>query len=344
MQLNVCMSYMKKQTRQFLVVAVILALAAVLVPTLSSHYVITVVNGALVFYVGCLGICVMLGYGGMVSFATISFMGFGAYMSANLSLKAGMPFLICMLGAMVFAGFCALVIGAILLRLSGTFFTFSTVALVLIVYDLFTNLRTLTGGPDGMGGIPPFNIGSFVADTSPKNFYFLFVASILAALFVHRLKYTNLGRRHAAVRDNEIAAATMGVDVYRTKVTAFVIAGVLSGLSGSLMVHNYHFVGSSSFVFDQSTTMVIMAMLGGVSHPGGVFLGTMIITMLPEWLKPLQEYIRLFYGLGVMLLMVFMPAGLWGLGEQISTRLKERFHLSRKTRIGADDASPKEVV
>jgi hypothetical protein len=65
---------------------------------------------------------------------------------------------------------------------------------------------------------------------------------------------------------------------------------------------------------------------------------------LPEWLKPLQEYIRLFYGLGVMLLMVFMPAGLWGLGEQISTRLKERFHLSRKTRIGADDASPKEVV
>ena len=337
-------SNMKRRIIKILVVVAILALAAVLVPTISSHYVITVVNGALVFYVGCLGICVMLGYGGMVSFATITFMGLGAYMSANLSLKAGMPFLVCVLGSMIFAGLCALIIGAILLRLSGTFFTFSTVALVLIAHDLFTNLRSLTGGPDGMGGIPPFNIGSFVADTAADNFYFLFVAGLLAALFVHRLKYTNLGRRLAAVRDNEIAAATMGVDVYRTKVVAFIIAGVLSGLSGSLMVHNYHFVGSTSFVFDQSTTMVIMAMLGGVSHPGGVFLGTMIITMLPEWLKPLQEYIRLFYGLGVMLLMVFMPTGLWGLGEQLSARFKERFHLTRKTLIGSDDASSEEMI
>ena len=307
---------------------------AIIVPAFSSHYILTVVNGALVFYVGSLGICVMLGMGGMVTFATITFMGLGGYMSANLSLKLGMPFLVCMMGSMLFAGICALVIGAILLRLSGTFFTFATVALVQIAHGLFTNLRQITGGPDGMGGIASFNIGSIVAKTSKMNFFFLYIASLLAALFVLRLKSTNLGRRLAAVRDNEIAASVLGVNVYRTKIAGFVIAGVLAGLAGSLMVHNYHFIGSSSFVFEQSATTVIMAIIGGISHPGGIFLGTMIITMLPEWLKPLQEHIRLVYGIGVMLMMIFMPTGLWGLGQNIVAAVKIRFNIGKKQYIG----------
>lgn len=323
-----------KKILPVLLSVIITALAFVIIPQASSVYVLTVLNGALIFFVACLGICVMLGMGGMVSFATITFMGIGAYASANLSLRMGLPFLVCALGSIIVSVIFAIIIGSILLRLSGTFFTFSTVALVQIAHSLFTNLRKITGGPDGMGGIAPFNFGSWVADTPTKNFYVLFIFSVLCILFIMRLKNTNLGRRLYAVRDNEIAAAVMGVDVYRTKVTGFVIAGALAGLAGSLLVHNYHFVGSSSFVFDQSTTMVIMAMLGGVSNPGGVLLGTLIITILPEWLKPLQEYIRLIYGLGVMLLMVFMPTGLWGLGTKIVDWVKERFKLGNKTLVG----------
>jgi len=318
------------------VFVLVLALAFILIPRLSSVYVLTVLNGALIFFVACLGICVMLGMGGMVSFATITFMGIGAYTSANLSLLLKLPFMACMLGAVLLSALFALVIGSILLRLSGTFFTFSTVALVQIAHGIFTNLRSVTGGPDGMGGIATFNFGPLMAKTPFQNFYVLFIFGLLCALFVAHLRNTNLGRRLYAVRDNEIAAAVMGVDVYRTKVIAFVIAGALAGVAGSLLVHNYHFVGSSSFVFDQSTTMVIMAMLGGISHPGGILLGTILITMLPEWLKPLQEYIRLFYGLGVMLLMVFMPTGLWGLGSQISAKVKEKYRLGHKTLVGCE--------
>lgn len=304
------------------------------VPSVSSVYMMTVLNGAIIFYVACLGITVMLGMGGMVSFAAISFMGIGAYASANLSLKLGVPTIVSMLGAILVSMLAALIIGAVLLRLSGTFFTFSTVALVQISYSIFTNWKEVTGGPDGMGGISTFEFFGVKAVKPNENYMVLLTVGILCALFVLRLKKTNLGRALSSVRDNEIAAKIMGVNVYRTKLAAFVIAAALAGLAGSLMIHNHHFVAATSFTFDQSTTFVIMAMLGGVSNPFGVFMGTVLITMLPEWLKPLQEYIRLVYGLGVMLLMVFMPMGLWGLFTGWVKKLKAKFKIGHKVMIG----------
>ena len=333
---------MKKKLNANTLILAGASLAALLVmylvvPNTSSVYIMTVLNGALIFYVACLGITVILGMGGMVSFAAITFMGVGAYTSANLTLKLGVPTIASMLGAVAVSMALALVIGAILLRLKGTFFTFATVALVQISYSIFTNWKAVTGGPDGMGGIATFEFFGVKAVKPNENYMVLLTVGILCALFVLRLKKTNLGRALSSVRDNEIAAKIMGVNVYRTKLAAFVIAAALAGLAGSLMVHNYHFVGSSSFTFDQSTTFVIMAMLGGVSNPFGVFLGSVLISMLPEWLKPLQEYIRLVYGLGVMLLMVFMPMGLWGLFTSWVKKFKAKLKLGQKTVVGASE-------
>lgn len=326
---------MKK--RQLLSLAAALAgivLCYLVVPKVSNAYMMTVINSALIFYVACLGIAVILGMCGMVSFAAISFMGTGAYATAVFSMKLGLPIAVSIIGAMVVSGAIALLVGMVLLRLKGTFFTFSTVALVQITYSIFMNWRQVTGGPDGIAGVPNFSFAGFQAKTSVQNFYVLVSVCFLCAIVVARLRKTNLGRAMSSVRDNEIAAQVMGVDVYKTKVIAFVIAAVLAGLAGALMTHNNHFVGASSFTFDQSTTFVIMSMLGGIGSVGGVFVGTILITMLPEWLKPLQEYIRLFYGLGIILLMVFMPLGLSGLGSSILKRVKTRLHLARRTRIG----------
>lgn len=306
----------------------------VLVPNASDVYIITVLNSALIFYVACLGINIMLGMGGMVSFAAIAFIGIGAYTSANCNLKLGLNPFVSMFISILVAGVMAFLAGLVLLRLQGTFFTFSTVALVQIAYSIFTNWKEVTGGPDGMGGISPFQLGSLKAVTPVQNYYILFTLCVLCCLFVLRLKKTNLGRALSSVRDNEIAAKVMGVNVYMTKVIAFMIAGMLAGLAGGMMVFNYHFVGSSSFTFDQSLTLIIMTMLGGVFNPIGVFLGTVLITMLPEWFKPLQEYIRLFYGLGVMFLMVFMPMGLWGSLTHWGKLLQNKLHLGHKTLIG----------
>lgn len=139
---------------------VTLALAAYLVlPNHLGKYMMTVMNSALIYFVVCLGIQVILGMGGMVSFAAISFMGVGAYATAIFSMRAGLPILLSVAGAMVISALFALLIGMVLLRLKGTFFTFSTVALVQITYSVFNNWRAVTGGPDGIAGVPNFSIG-----------------------------------------------------------------------------------------------------------------------------------------------------------------------------------------
>lgn len=210
---------------------VTLALAAYLVlPNHLGKYMMTVMNSALIYFVVCLGIQVILGMGGMVSFAAISFMGVGAYATAIFSMRAGLPILLSVAGAMVISALFALLIGMVLLRLKGTFFTFSTVALVQITYSVFNNWRAVTGGPDGIAGVPNFSIGGLQAKTSDQNYLVLLTAAILCALVVVRLRKTNLGRALSSVRDNEIAAQVMGVNVYKTKVTAFVIAAIFAGL------------------------------------------------------------------------------------------------------------------
>ena len=317
----------------------ILLLAAALfvylaVPNIASEYVITVINGALVLYIAALGISVILGMCGQISFAAPAFMGVGGYASANLCIHLGLPVILAILCAVIISVITAIVIGLILMRLEGTFFAFSTVALVVISYNVFNNWKVVTGGPNGIAAIPAFSLGGLEASTFSDNYIVLITFVILSAVIAIRLGRSTLGRSMNAVRDNEIAAQVMGVKVYQTKVIAFTIAGALAGLAGALMVHNNHFVVSTYFTFDQSITLIIMAMLGGVTSPSGVFLGTILITMLPELLKPIQEYIRLVYGVGVMLLMIFMPMGLWGTLKNLFKKIKTRFNLGKTTMVG----------
>lgn len=344
------MTMMKHVRRRFSpkVIAIIFAFLGVFtiiyiaVPNISGAYAITVLNGALIYYVACLDISIMLGMCGLVSFAAVPFMGIGGYASAIISTRLGLNSMVSMLAAVMITMLIALIIGLILMRLNGTFFTFSTIALVQISFGIFNNWKSLTGGPNGLNAIPAFSFFGFTSNSFTKNYMVLATICILCVLFVLRLKKTKIGRSMSSVRDNEIAAKVMGVNVYRTKVTAFVISAMFSGLSGAMMVHNNHFVVSTYFTFDIATMLIIMVMLGGVNHPIGVFLGAVLITMIPEWLRPIQQYIRLIYGLSVMILMVFMPMGLWGTFTSIANKIKDRYKLGTKTMIGAESVSVKE--
>ena len=124
--------------------------------------------------------------------------------------------------------------------------------------------------------------------------------------------------------ENEIAAQSLGVNIYRTKVIAFTITGALSALAGGLYAMHGGFISADNFTFDMSTTYIIIVMLGGVNDTFGVLVGSILVNMLPEWLRPLARYIRLIYGAGVILLMVFMPMGLAGLAKQFMDKIKFR--------------------
>lgn len=297
-----------------------------IVPLFTNDYSMQVLNVSLIMAITSFGLSIMLGMGGMMTFAGTSFMGVGAYLVANLAsgrqgftLGTGYSLLIAIALAMLIA----FLLGLVLLRLKGTFFTFATIALVQVSWSLYMNYKPLTGGPDGISRIPALTVAGFTPVGYTQWFYLLCAIVLVCTVLVERIRSTRLGRSLGAIRDNEIAAQSLGVNIYRTKVIAFTLTGGLSALAGGLYAMHGGFISADMFTFDMSTTYIIIAMLGGVNDTFGVLVGSLLINMLPEWLRPLRQYIRLIYGVGVILLMVFMPMGLAGLPRKILWKLKK---------------------
>ena len=311
---------MKKIKLSTILLIAALAAFVIIIPMVNEGYTMLVLNTALIFAIATYGISIMLGLGGMMSFAAVAFMGVGAYITGNLTsgrwgfvMDSMLALLLSIIGTAVVAA----VFGFILLRLSGTYFTFATIGLVQVAYAFYLNYKPLFGGPDGISNIATIRIFGWSPANYNEWFYVLCAFVLIVALLVERIRKSQLGRSLSAIRDNEIAAFTLGIDVYRTKVIAFTIAGTLAGLAGALYAMHGAFVCADLFSYERATTYVIMAMLGGVNNTIGIFIGSVLVTMLPEWLRTLQQYLQLMYGIGIILLMVFMPDGLAGLAKKL---------------------------
>lgn len=323
----------KKISVTSMILLALCAVFAILTPILFDSYQITIVNTALMYFVGALGISVMMGMCGQMSFATISFMGIGAYCATQLTKTFGVPTLAALILAVVFTALMSLWIGALLFRLSGGYFTFATIGLVYICTSLFTNLKSITGGANGIIGIPDLNLFGFKLDSLYKWFYFLCIVCILCGLVVERVRRTSLGRSMASVRDNELAAKALGVNCYQVKIISFVFAGALAGLSGALIAFHNGTVSTALFSFQSATNFIIMVMLGGVNSTIGTFLGTFLVTLMPEILRPLVEYLRLIQGVLIILMMIFMPMGLAGIGQSVLAWLKKNIAARKQKRV-----------
>lgn len=321
----------KKFSAGKLVLPLLCVVFAALVPLGANRYQITVVNTALLYFLGALGISVMMGMCGQMTFASISFIGIGAFAATQFSKTLGMPTLLALFAAVIFTAVVSLLIGLLLLRLSGGYFTFATIGLVSICAALFTNVKPLTGGANGIVGIPKLNIFGFTFDSLYKWFFLLFAICIGCSLIVQRIRKTSLGRSMAAVRDNELAAKSLGINCYQVKVIAFVIAGAFAGLSGALLAFHNGAVSYSLFSFTTATNFVIMVMLGGVNSTIGTFLGTFLVTLMPEVLRPLASYLVLIQGVMIILMMIFMPMGLAGIGSSLKEKAK-KFIAQRKVK------------
>lgn len=315
-----------------LIILGIYILFVFITPQLLEGYTMMVVNLALIYSIIAYGISVMLGMGGHLLFSGVAFMGGGAFFVANLCApKRGidMPTLPALLLTIPVFIIISFIFGLILLRLSGTYFTFSTIALVQVFFTIFNNYKPLFGGADGISGVPTLNLFGYTLSDYNQWFYFLAFIVLLVAIFVQRVRSTPLGRSLASVRDNETAALTLGVNVYMTKVIAFTIAGTLSAFAGALYCLHGRYVAADMFTYATSTQYIIMAMLGGVNSPVGPFIGSMLVSVLPEVLRGFERYFQLFWGISIVLLMVFIPTGLAGLVEHFIAKLKKKNKISR---------------
>ena len=286
-----------------LVVAVILAILAP-----GQGYYLNIVMQAVTYAIGVAGLVVVLGYCGQISLAQAAFLGIGAYVLALLTTQLGVPFLAAAVAAMLVCGAFGLLLGFASLRLGGHYLAMVTISFQVILTLVLTNWIGLTGGPDGVSGIPrPTGL------TSAQGYLGLcLVLLVLVLLFAWRLKLSRLGRAMQAVRDNEIAAGTCGIDVFRIKVFAFGISAVLGGLGGALFAGAFSYISPDQFTFDESIVMLTMALLGGVQSPFGALLGTFALVILPEWLRFLRQAYLAVYGGAVILIMIFLPQGAWG--------------------------------
>ncbi len=303
------------------VLAAILLLDGLFIQNLKNSSV-NLINVAMIYYFSVAGMYLMLGLGGSMSMCSIAVMGLSAFVCGYTNTKLGWPILPAMLAGVVSAMLLCLLVGSLLLKLDGRAFMFGTMALVYIGTSVFQNFSEFTGGPNGTSGISKLTLFGKTFSSFKSWFVLLAILCYLLILLLHRIKNTAFGRSLMAARDDETAAYSLGVNVYRTKLIAFVISGALSGVGGALYAVHNGAISASLFAFSTQQNFVIMLMLGGVMSPVGALFGSILVNYLPEIARSAGSYLNMIYGILIILLMIFMPMGLAGLIKDGFARLK----------------------
>lgn len=296
----------------------LVAVAVVLAATTPfSSYVHNILMQAVTFAIAVFGLTVVLGLCGQINLAQAAFFGIGAYAVGLGTVDYGLNFWLCLGLGLVAALGAGAFLGASTLRLGGHYLAMVTISFQQILTLVLINWIPVTHGPDGVPRIP--RPGLFTR----SDIYLALCVAILGIVgyLVWRLPDTRLGRAMRAVRDNELAAGVAGIDVYRTKVIAFALCALLGALGGGLFAGGFSYVSPDQFSFAESIVFLTMVLLGGVGSPIGAVIGTALLILIPEWLRFLKEIPGLYlaiYGLAVILIVVFMPEGIWGF---VSARL-----------------------
>ena len=295
-----------------LVLVVLVALSPMLFP--SGYYYRV---GALIFVnaIAVTGIVILTGYAGQISLGHAGFAGIGAYACALAPVHLGLhPSLALVLGAAISAVL-AWLVGRPILRLKGYYLGVATLGFGILVSMVLNNERQLTGGPDGME-VPELGLRGLLRDAgidlTNGQFWYFFCGIVLiaAAWLALNLFNSPTGRALRALHGSEVAARTVGVDVARLKLQAFVISAVYASVSGSLLALQNKFITPDVAGFMHSIEMVTMAVLGGVGSVLGAIFGAAVLTLLPQVLTVFAEYEQLVLGLAMMLVMIFLPQGL----------------------------------
>lgn len=242
---------------------------------------------------------------GQLSLGQAAFMGLGAYASALMTLKLGWPFWLVLPLACLVPVIFALLIGGPTLRLSGVYLAIATIGLGEVLRAVYLNIE-LFGGALGLSGIPE--------ETETWMIYGLLAAAVAMLWLVGR---SRIGRAMEAMREDEVAAGVMGVNLPVMKLGALVVSAMLAGIAGALNAHANSFIGPNDYGFDQAVTILSFALLGGIGSPFGPVLGAVILTVLPELLTALHDFKLVVNGLIIVIAVLFMPRGLliWRIGR-----------------------------
>jgi branched-chain amino acid transport system permease protein len=271
-----------------------------------------------------IGLSLLMGYAGQISLGQAAFFGIGAYTSGVLTAKLGMPLIVSFPLSLLMTVTIAFLVGIPTLRLKGHYLAMATLGLGEIVFIVFNELLSLTGGPSGFGNIPLIRFFGFELDNDYK--YFVFVWAIVAIILYFSLNLINsrVGRALKAIHKAERESATMGINTSRLKLYIFALSAGFASIAGFLYAHYVTFLSPGIFSLGFSIVLVTMVAVGGMENIWGAIIGTTVLTVLPEYLRFFKDYDILIYGVILMAIMLLRPEGLYGIKIPVKKLIRNR--------------------
>ncbi len=305
-------------TLQKVVFAAVVVAFAVL-PVFLKSYGVYLCTLFCVYLMATLGLNLTVGYAGQMSLGQAAFLGIGAYIAA-IGMKAGVPFLVMLPVAAVACFFVGLALGFPALRVQHHYLAFATLGFNILVFLVMRNEEKITGGTFGISGIPRPSLFGYSLDGGLAFFWYTLAFTLAVAGVLWWLLRSPWGRAFAALRDNPIRAESLGVNITAYTLLAFAIGAACAGIAGAFFAALVQFIEPAPFHFSASLMMLLAVIVGGSGRFLGPVLGTVIIVLLPEWLRFMQNWYLAVFGFAVVALMIWLPGGLLSIPEKFARK------------------------
>lgn len=291
----------------------IVLLVAVLVPLVGLPPIFSAALLLTIIYIpAAVGQNLIIGNAGLLAMGQAAFVGVGAYTAGILAVRFEVDGAVAIIAAVVLSGIVGALVGIPALRISGDYLFIVSLGFNLIVMDVARNWIDVTGGATGLTGVPTLTLFGADMGVGPTFYLSVLIIVLLSLMLVQAVTTSRFGLTMEAIRDDEAAAIASGIRPAGPKIQFFALGASLAGLSGALLAYNFGYVGSGSFDVSESLLIFQMAVIGGLGRVSGSILGAFIIILLPELLRPLQDYRLLLAGLVIVILMIVRPEGILG--------------------------------
>jgi branched-chain amino acid transport system permease protein len=295
----------------------VLAALPLVAMTTGGGYLVSLGARVMIFAIAAVALDLLIGFGGLISFGHAAFIGLGAYAVGILASHGIVDALIALPAALAVSALYAFLTGLVCLRTSGVYFIMITLAFGQMAFFTATSLAPY-GGDDGLTMSARSTLAGFAVISNERAFYYVVFACLAASYLICRaLVVSRFGRVLRGAKDNPVRMATLGFDVYRFQLAAYVIAGALGGLSGFLLANATEFVSPAYMSWQRSGELIVMVLLGGLGTLNGAIVGAAAYILTEEWLSGFTENWKVIFGPALVLVVLFARGGLIGLGAKL---------------------------
>ena len=309
----------------------LLMLAMLVAPWVVAEYWLAQLTFVMIYAIAGLGLMLLAGFTGLFSLGHAAFLGVGAYTQAVLT-NAGVPFPVALVGAAALSAAVGFIVGLPALRVKGIYLGMATLSFGFIVEEVLARWESVTGGNAGKHIKAP-DVFGWKIETGNEFYFLCLVITVIATLAIMNLLRSPTGRAFVAIRDSEISAQSMGIQLSYYKTLSFAISAALAGVAGALYAHKLQFISPEQFNILQSIDLLLMIVIGGLGSVHGAFLGAIFLITMPQVIALVKDYLPpaigqapglqgLVYGVVLVSFVLFEPMGLYGRWLKVRTYLQ----------------------